>query len=148
ADKLGLSADQVSQYTNQAMGILEGIFELDPTAAAEEWYQKQMGTLQEASMKALKALGQHATDAVDTLIKSLKPFTDWFSGLPINLQSAIDKLSGPGGAFPGFADAINVLIARLNGTLPGGPTTGGRAPGSGRQNGPPGEDAVTSVLYG
>lgn len=119
AKTLGISADQVASDTTAAMGILRSIFALDPTQAAEDWYQKQMKILADESEKSVKSLGEEARTAVQKLLSELTPFTDFFKGLPVDLGAAIALLTGPGGAFPGFADALNVLIARMNGELPG-----------------------------
>lgn len=115
ASSLGLTADQVAQDTTAAMGILEQLFALDPTKAAEEWYQRQMRTLEADSTASIKALGAAARTAVDKLLAELKPFTDYVKGIPVDLKAAMDLLTGPGGAFPGFAAALKGLTSVVTG---------------------------------
>jgi hypothetical protein len=149
AKDLGLSADEVQALTQKAIGLLNNIYALDPTAAADAWWQKQMGILETISTASLKALGDAAKSAVERLIEQVQPFVDWFNGLPVDLDHAMKLLTGPDGAFAGFADALDALTQRINDTKPvtpnpgtgnGGNGDGGDKPGDG-----PGDKKSNSI---
>ncbi|HEX8851274.1 MAG TPA: hypothetical protein VF761_17240 [Gemmatimonadaceae bacterium] len=143
AAALGLTADEVAADTQRAMSILNDIYMLDPTEAAYEWWLAQMAALEAASTAALQELGDLARDAVTALIESLQPFVDWFNGLPVDLAAAQALLTGPAGAFAGFAEALADLTERVKETLPpGGGTT---PPGGGID--PPGRDDDDGVRH-
>lgn len=123
ASSLGLTSDEVAADTQRAIGVLNDIYMLDPTEAASAWWLQQMATLDGISRTALLDLGQKAKDAVDLLLQQVQPFVDWFNGLPIDLSKAQELLTGPGGAFEGFAAALADLTKRVNETIPPSSTT-------------------------
>jgi hypothetical protein len=134
AKDLGLTADQVSTLSNEALGLLSQIYALDPTQAANDWWQKEVASLQTLSENSLKALGAEAKSAVDKLIGEVQPFVDWFNGLPVDLGAAMNLLTGPGGAFPGFASALDDLTQKLkefDPNAPKAPVTPGGGGGTG-----------------
>jgi len=153
AASLGLSADEVEALTNKAMGLLNDIFMLDPTAKADAWWADQMAVLDRLSQQSILELGERAKSAVDKLLLEVQPFVDWFNGLPVDLKAAQAELTGPGGAFDGFAQALEDLTKRINETLPGGgttpsgPGTGGNGPGDGGTGGEKNQDLRTGSSF-
>ncbi len=136
AKDLGLTADDVNNLSNKAIGLLNDIYSLDPTDAANAWWQQQMQQLQSMTNDSLTGLASAASKAVDALIKDLQPFVDWFNGLPVDLNAAMALLTGPGGAFPGFADALDALVQKINSIDLTPPTKTPGDPGPGNPDNP------------
>jgi hypothetical protein len=124
ASGLGLNPSDVQNLSQQGLQLLNQIYSLDPTKAADEWWHQQVDTLQQFSTDALQHMKDYAESQVSTLLDELKPFKDWFLGLPTDLDAAYQKIPG---AFDGFAQALDDLTTRIHNTLttPSTPPSGG-----------------------
>lgn len=92
ADKLGLTADQLNQLVQDASTMLTNMYQLDPTKRYD-WYVNSLNTLNTAQQAAYATLGTQARNAVQTVLDSLTPVTNWFKGLPDAAKPAMDKFA-------------------------------------------------------
>jgi hypothetical protein len=97
AAKLGLGADDITRLTNDARAQLSAMNALDPTKRFD-WYIAQLNKLDDAQKAATASLGEQARTAVETVIDSLQPVVDWFTGLPTAADPAVTSIVSLGGA--------------------------------------------------
>jgi len=128
ASSLGLSPAEVEALTKRGVGILNQIYQLDPSDEVYAWWKRQMDNLEELSTRSLEKLAKDATDQVTALLTSLDPFRQWMLGLPVNLApawNALDtQISGAAAALGDLARAIRDTAAAGQ-TKPGGGGGGG-----------------------
>lgn len=126
ASKLGLSPQEVEALTQQSIDYLNRIFALDPTAAANDWWMKQMSILQSSSEAALQLMGDAATTEMQKFLDSIKPFKDYMLGIPVEIDPSIIALEKE---FDGLAAAIAALTVSIKDHTPD-PGSGGGGGGS------------------
>jgi hypothetical protein len=111
AVEMGLSPQQVQELTNRALTIATNIYKLNPTAAAYDWYLQRLDFLERTSNEVLRQIGEEAVSAVDELLKELRPFVDFWLGVPVDVGAALELVQG---SFAGFSDALDVLTQKIN----------------------------------
>lgn len=151
ASLYGLNPQDIEALSQQGIGILNQIYSLDPSAAADQWWQQQMATLQASAQDALKLMGDAATNQMGAFLKTIEPFKDYMLGLPVSIDPSIIALEAQ---FDGLAEAIAALTVSIKDATPQiipstpGGGSGGTDPGGGDGGGEKGGTKSNSTTGG
>lgn len=128
AARLGLSPDQLRSDVSQAANLAGQIYGLAPDAAHAGWYRTQLEQLQKDSSAQLEAMAEIAKTEVEKLIAQVKPFVDYVSGIPLDLDPAFKAAED---SLVSFSQALDILTGRITNDVnnsPGG--SSGAHPGN------------------
>jgi hypothetical protein len=131
---------EIDRLTRRNIELLNQIYNLDPTAEMYAWWQRQLTDLETVSRTALERIASDATTQVTNLVKSLKPFTDWVLGQPVELAPAFAALDTQ---IRGASDALRDLEAAIRSATGGGNSGGQQSGGSGGNRPPIDTNSVT-----
>lgn len=92
AAALGLSPDDVRALTQEALGLVSRIYQLD-TKGRADWADAELAKLDTLQTQVLRALGDAAISLFQEVVNSMQPVIDWFKGLPEVVGDPLDALA-------------------------------------------------------
>lgn len=106
----GLSPQEAEALRRRAEDLAEKAYRLDPTKAAADTYFKQLDFLAELAKQQLNGMATQAQSEVERLLALVKPFADYLSGVPVDLDPAFSALRG---SLVDFSTALDLLSGRI-----------------------------------
>ena len=111
AKDLGLDPETVNSLLQTAIGLQDRAYQIDPDDPRIKDRVGSLAMLDEITQQALKDLADEAKASVDKFMTEIDPFKQWLLGVKdIDIQGALTQVTD---SFPGFAQAIDELAAKL-----------------------------------